>query len=114
MQAVPAADGSARARPLYPGSPEIAVTWSPTADGWRLRSAIPFALISFASLTLPASLGALLNAFLDARVWAMKQEPEHEDTSRVDTAQRVFLKNGNLDLKTPLRWKVYGESFEIK
>ncbi|TWP52733.1 chitosanase [Lentzea tibetensis] len=55
-----------------------------------------------------------LNAFLDARVWAMKQEQAHEDTSRVDTAQRVFLKNGNFDLKTPLKWKVYGESFEIK
>ncbi|WP_222598209.1 chitosanase [Lentzea tibetensis] len=55
-----------------------------------------------------------LNAYLDARVWAMKQEPAHADTSRIDTAQRVFLKNGNLDLNTPLRWKVYGESYEIK
>ncbi|MGO1055402.1 chitosanase [Crossiella sp. CA198] len=55
-----------------------------------------------------------LNAFLDARVWAMKQEPEHANTSRVDTAQRVFLRNGNLDLKTPLKWKVYGDSYEIR
>jgi chitosanase len=55
-----------------------------------------------------------LNAFLDARVWAMKQEPAHENTTRVDTAQRVFLKAGNFDLKTPLKWKVYGQSFEIK
>ncbi|WP_394841224.1 chitosanase [Pendulispora brunnea] len=54
-----------------------------------------------------------LNAFLDARVKAMKAEPEHEDTSRVDTAQRVFLKNGNLDLHTPLDWKVYGDSYHI-
>ncbi|MEV0375061.1 chitosanase [Streptomyces sp. NPDC050636] len=54
-----------------------------------------------------------LNAFLDARVWAMEQEEAHSDTSRVDTAQRVFLKNGNLDLHTPLDWKVYGESFHI-
>ena len=54
-----------------------------------------------------------LNAFLDARVWAMKQEEAHSDTSRVDTAQRVFLKNGNLDLNTPLDWKVYGDSFHI-
>lgn len=54
-----------------------------------------------------------LNAFLDARVWAMKQEEAHSDTSRVDTAQRVFLKKGNLDLHTPLSWKVYGESFHI-
>jgi len=55
-----------------------------------------------------------LNAFMDARVWTMKQEPAHENTSRVDTAQRVWLKAGNLDLNTPLKWKVYGQSFEIK
>ena len=54
-----------------------------------------------------------LNAFLDARVWAMKQEEAHSDTSRVDTAQRVFLRNGNLNLDTPLDWKVYGDSFHI-
>ncbi|MGW7364666.1 chitosanase [Streptomyces sp. NPDC054841] len=54
-----------------------------------------------------------LHAFLDARVWAMKQEEAHEDTSRVDTAQRVFLNKRNLNLNTPLDWKVYGESFHI-
>lgn len=54
-----------------------------------------------------------LNAFLDARVWAMKQEPAHEDSSRVDTAQRVFLNNGNLNLNTPLDWHVYGKAFHI-
>jgi chitosanase len=54
-----------------------------------------------------------LNAFLDARVWAMKQEEAHEDTSRVDTAQRVFLDAGNLNLDPPLDWKVYGDSFHI-
>jgi chitosanase len=54
-----------------------------------------------------------LNAFLDARVWAMKQEEAHSDTSRVDTAQRVFLRNGNLNLNTPLDWKVYGDPFHI-
>ncbi|WP_326593471.1 chitosanase [Streptomyces sp. NBC_01294] len=56
---------------------------------------------------------AYLHAFLDARVWAMKQEEAHSDTSRVDTAQRVFLKKGNLNLNTPLDWKVYGDSFRI-
>jgi chitosanase len=25
----------------------------------------------------------------------------------------VFLKKGNLDLDTPLKWKVYGDSYEI-
>ncbi|MEU6028081.1 chitosanase [Streptomyces tauricus] len=54
-----------------------------------------------------------LNAFLDARVWAMKQEEAHSDTSRVDTAQRVFLRNRNLNLNPPLDWQVYGDSFHI-
>jgi chitosanase len=54
-----------------------------------------------------------LNAFLDARVWAMKQEEAHEDTTRVDTEQRVFLQKGNLNLDPPLDWKVYGDSYHI-
>jgi chitosanase len=57
---------------------------------------------------------AYLNAFLDARVAAMKSEEAHSDTSRVDTAQRVFLKAGNLGLDTPLTWRVYGDSYTIK
>jgi chitosanase len=56
---------------------------------------------------------AYLNAFLDARRAAMKTEAAHSDTSRVDTAQRVFLRAGNLDLDPPLRWKVYGDSYVI-
>jgi chitosanase len=56
---------------------------------------------------------AYLNAFLDARKAAMLTEEAHSDTSRVDTAQRVFLDNGNLDLNTPLTWKVYGDSYSI-
>ncbi|MEV4325817.1 chitosanase [Microbispora rosea] len=56
---------------------------------------------------------AYLNAFLDVRKAAMKTEEAHSDTSRVDTAQRVFLKNGDLDLDPPLRWKVYGDSYQI-
>ena len=54
-----------------------------------------------------------LTAFLNARVRAMRTEEAHEDTSRVDTAQRVFLKAGNLDLNTPLTWSVYGDRFRI-
>ncbi|MEV6629952.1 chitosanase [Actinoplanes sp. NPDC051470] len=54
-----------------------------------------------------------LNAFLDARVAEMKKEEAHSDTSRVDTAQRVFLNNGNFDLNTPLVFAVYGEQFRI-
>jgi chitosanase len=55
-----------------------------------------------------------LNAFLDARVAVMKKEEAHSDTSRVDTEQRVFLKAGNLNLDTPLKWKTYGDSYTIK
>jgi chitosanase len=55
-----------------------------------------------------------LNAFLDARTAAMRTEAAHSDTSRVDTAQRVFLRAGNFELNTPLNWQVYGENFSIK
>ena len=54
-----------------------------------------------------------LNAYLDARVWAMQQEEAHSDTSRVDTEQRVFLNNGNLSLTPPLDWHVYGDAYHI-
>lgn len=54
-----------------------------------------------------------LNAFLDERVKAMRTEAAHEDTSRVDTEQRVFLNAGNLDLRTPLTWNTYGDSYTI-
>lgn len=56
---------------------------------------------------------AYLNAFLDERVIEMKKEEAHSDTSRIDTAQRVWLQDGNFDLNTPLRWKVYGDPYEI-
>jgi chitosanase len=54
-----------------------------------------------------------LNAFLDERVVEMNKEEAHSDTSRVDTAQRVFLNNGNFDLNTPLDFAVYEEPFHI-
>lgn len=67
-----------------------------------------------------------LNAFLDARKTAMLREgptiiavaggsnsDAHSDTSRIDTGQRSFLQQGNLDLNLPLRWSVYGEPFSV-
>nr|1CHK_A Chain A, Chitosanase [Streptomyces sp. N174]1CHK_B Chain B, Chitosanase [Streptomyces sp. N174] len=54
-----------------------------------------------------------LNGFLDARKAAMLTEAAHDDTSRVDTEQRVFLKAGNLDLNPPLKWKTYGDPYVI-
>ena len=56
---------------------------------------------------------AYLHAFLDVRTQAMRAEKAHEDTSRIDTAQRAFLHAGNLNLGLPLRWKVYGDEYEL-
>ncbi len=56
---------------------------------------------------------AYLHAFLDARVGATRQEEAHSDVTRVETAQRVFLREGSLDLDPPLNWRVYGDSYEI-
>ena len=54
-----------------------------------------------------------LDAFLDARVIEMQTEAAHEDVSRIETAQRVFLDAGNLDLDLPLRWHVYADPYSI-
>ncbi|MGW7364738.1 chitosanase [Streptomyces sp. NPDC054841] len=58
---------------------------------------------------------AYLNAFLDQgrSVTKAKFTKTQRDTSRIDTAQRVFLRNGNMDLATPLVWQMYGETFRI-
>lgn len=56
---------------------------------------------------------AYLNAFMDARVKAMKAEAAHEDVTRIENAQRVFLKAGNLNLDPPLKWSVYGDPYTI-
>ncbi|WP_420719148.1 hypothetical protein [Streptomyces sp. WM6386] len=34
-------------------------------------------------------------------------------TCRVETAQQAFLQKGSLDLDTPLKWKVYGDSCTV-
>ncbi|GGM19421.1 chitosanase [Dactylosporangium sucinum] len=57
---------------------------------------------------------AYLEAFLDARLAVMAAEEAHEDASRVEDAQRVFLRERNFDLDPPLRWKVYGDAYEIE
>ncbi|MFI6940933.1 chitosanase [Streptomyces sp. NPDC050418] len=56
---------------------------------------------------------AYLKAFLDVRREVMKAKDADRDTSRIDTAQRVFLKAGNLALETPLQWKVYGDPYRV-
>jgi chitosanase len=54
-----------------------------------------------------------LAAFLDARVRQLRTAAPDRDTSRVDTAQRVFLDTGNLDLYLPLNWRVSGDRYSI-
>ncbi|MET4924473.1 chitosanase [Streptomyces sp. PSRA5] len=56
-----------------------------------------------------------LNAFLDQSRLVIKTKvtETQRDTSRIDTAQRVFLDEGNMELAGPLRWKMYGETFQL-
>ncbi|WP_163506691.1 chitosanase [Fodinicola acaciae] len=56
---------------------------------------------------------AYIKAFLNVRKSVMKEEEAHADTSRVDTEQLKFLNENNLDLHTPLDWKVYGDPYHI-
>lgn len=56
---------------------------------------------------------AYLNAFLDESRSVIRARKTQRDASRIDTAQRVFLRDGNLELKGPLVWQVYGETFRI-
>jgi chitosanase len=57
---------------------------------------------------------AYLDVFLDERVAEMRTEAAHEDVSRIETAQRRFLREGNLALDPPLRWSVYGDQYRIE
>ena len=54
-----------------------------------------------------------LTAFLKERVVEMKKEAAHDDVTRIDNAQSVFLRNGNLDLNTPLTFSIYGDPYRI-
>lgn len=56
---------------------------------------------------------AYLDVFLDVRRAAMRAKKPNTDTTRIDTAQRRFLNNGNLRLSTPLEWQVYGETYRV-
>lgn len=55
-----------------------------------------------------------LDSFLDERVVEMRKEAAHEDVSRIEQAQRRFLREGNLDLHLPLRWSVYGDPYRLE
>ena len=66
--------------------------------------------------TSPAKGGSeqhFLHVFLQHRKVIMRTEEAHEDTSRVDDEQAVFLKAHNWGLRPPLRWKTYGDPWAI-
>lgn len=54
-----------------------------------------------------------LDAYLDARAVEMRRDRADADTSRVDAAQRAFLRTGNLDLNTPLAWQADGNGSRV-
>jgi chitosanase len=54
-----------------------------------------------------------LSVFLDERDAEMRKEAAHSDLSRIETEQRRFLREGNLDLLPPLRWSTYGDDYAI-
>ena len=56
---------------------------------------------------------AYLDIFLDIRKKAMREKRKGIDTTRIDTAQRRFLYDGNFKLATPLVWQVYGETYKV-
>jgi chitosanase len=71
---------------------------------------------ALAAAPTPAAGGdevAYLSAFLDQRVVEMRKEKAHSDVTRIETAQRRFLAEGNLDLHLPLVWAVYGDPYSI-
>jgi len=71
---------------------------------------------AIAQAATPASGGdesAYMSVFLDERVVEMKKEAAHSDVSRIETEQRRFLNEGNLDLHLPLYWAVYGDDYQI-
>ncbi|MGW5369210.1 chitosanase [Streptomyces sp. NPDC004009] len=71
------------------------------------------ALRKAGSPSLGGSERAYLGVFLDLRREAMRAGGSAVDTTRVDTAQRRFLREGNLELRTPLTWQVYGETYRV-
>ena len=56
-----------------------------------------------------------LNTFLDVRRAVMAANPTWAQAlDRIDTEQRVFLNEGNLQLLPPLAWSTYGDQYQIK
>ena len=57
---------------------------------------------------------AYLNTFLDVRRAVMTADPSWAaSVDRIDTEQRRFLREGNLQLRPPLVWSTYGDEYQI-
>lgn len=92
---------------------DAAVMHGPDAWGGGLPNIRAEALKRAKTPAQGGNVTTYLNAFMDARLVEMNKESAHRDPSRIETAQRKFLNEGNLNLNTPLTWKMYGDSFTI-
>ncbi|MFD1455115.1 chitosanase [Levilactobacillus lanxiensis] len=54
-----------------------------------------------------------LRAFLKVRTGVMREEKAHKDLSRLNV-QRRFIKDENYQLKRPLHWQMYGDSYRLR
>lgn len=57
--------------------------------------------------------GAYLRTFLDVRSKVMQKEAAHHDLSRIDV-QLKLIKAKNYELKLPLEWQMYGDTYRLK
>ncbi|PZH06972.1 chitosanase [Streptomyces sp. NTH33] len=57
---------------------------------------------------------AYLDIFLNVHRKAMKDRRPDISTDRIDAAQRQFLDDGNMDLRTPLVWTMYGKTYRVE
>lgn len=57
--------------------------------------------------------GAYLRTFLQLRSQVMRKESAHHDLSRIKV-QEKFIKAKNYQLQRPLKWTMYGDSYQLK
>ncbi|WP_112468865.1 chitosanase [Streptomyces triticisoli] len=57
---------------------------------------------------------AYLDIFLKVHRETMRNKRPDVGTDRIDSAQRQFLNAGNMDLRTPLVWTMYGKTYRVE
>lgn len=57
--------------------------------------------------------GAYLRTFLKVRTKVMKKEAAHKDLSRIKV-QEQLIQSKNYRLQRPIKWKMYGDSYQLK